>query len=90
MFSVEAIAETLEKHRQRATYGAVAGLLGVPTRSLMSDYSKNARFSWIVSKESGLPTNYRESQMHPELRAREKILSSEKELAEWLRSANRD
>jgi hypothetical protein len=86
MFSVEAIAEVLEKYRQRATYGAVAGLLGVPTRSLMRDYAKSPRYSWIVNQKTGLPTDYGASQIHPELASRDEILCTEAELVAWLRS----
>lgn len=88
MFSVDAIAEVLERHKQRATYGAVAELLSVPTRSLMKDYSKNSRFSWIVNQKTGLPTGYHSSQIHPDLLAREDILSTEADLVRWLRSVS--
>ena len=86
MFSIETVADLLHEHKQRATYGAVAGLLGVPSRSLMQNYTKGRRFSWIVNQKTGLPTDYAPSQIDPDLKLRPKILATEAELVQWLRS----
>jgi len=88
MFSVEGIASILQQHKQRATYGAVAGMLGLPTRSLMQGYAKGPLFSWIVNQKTGLPTDYTPSQIDPDLRLHERVLSTATELVEWLRSVS--
>jgi hypothetical protein len=86
MFSLESILELLQKHRQRATYGAVAAWLSIPQRSLMQDRSKNHLNSWIVSKGTGLPTGYPRSALHPDLTVNERVLDTEKDLREWMAS----
>lgn len=55
---LDSILNAFNTHRQRATYGVVAALVGHPARSLPGGRPRNARRSWIVSKDSGLPTGY--------------------------------
>src|SRR4051794_13058699 len=50
------ILERLERHHQRATFGAVAGLLGREPLTLFDGYPRTPRTSWVVSKSTGLPT----------------------------------
>jgi len=85
-FDVEWIATLLDKHHQRATYGAVAKYLSQPHRSLMTEFPKQPLFSWIVSAETGEPTNYPARAIHPDLHENGLILSTEEELREWIRS----
>jgi hypothetical protein len=61
------IVERLERHRQPATYGAVAGVVEGNYRTVMSRQEKNHRNSWVVNKVLGLPTGYGPEQIHPEL-----------------------
>ena len=56
--SLKHVLDLLNQHHQRATYGAVAGLLGKAPRSLMQGLPRDWRHSWIVNKESGLPSEY--------------------------------
>ena len=86
MFTIDAIVDVLNQHHQRATYGAVAELLGRPSRNLMSECPKNKRYSWIVSQKDGMPSGYSSFQKHPSLMENEDILSTRDELVEWLRS----
>jgi predicted RNase H-like nuclease len=61
------IARLLDQHHQRATYGAVAGILGVLPRGVMNGRSKSPECSWIVAAsgpEKGKPTGYDIDQIH--------------------------
>ena len=83
-YSIDSIAEQLDRFRQRATYGAVAAVLNRSPRNLMSGRTRSPRDSWIVSNKDGLPTGYEAEQMHPEIKSREAILRSGRELESWL------
>jgi hypothetical protein len=83
--TLDLILDMLDRFHQRATYAAVADLLGTPHRSLMQDSPKNKRHSWIVAKSSGLPTGYPRSAIHPELKSRPRILDTTADLVAWLR-----
>ncbi len=78
------ILDALDRHRQRATYGAVSQLLGVPARSLMSGRPKDPRHSWVVRKSNGLPTGYAPMQRHPELERNPHVIEAGYELRTWL------
>jgi len=75
----------------RATYAAVADVIGVIARGvgarLTRLYSRSPEASWVVSAESGLPTGYSVDQRHPALLRTTEIISSGDELrrrlAEW-------
>jgi hypothetical protein len=78
------IISVLNTHRQRATYSAVAKLVGKPPRGLMQGRAREPGNSWIVSKATGRPSGYPDSDVHPELTANEHILRTGEELAAWL------
>ncbi len=82
--SIDSILDQLERFQQRATYGAVAGLLKRAPRNLMGGRSRGPRDSWIVGQRDGLPTGYAADQLHPAIKAREEILSSPEDLERWL------
>jgi hypothetical protein len=84
MYSVRSIVEQLNNHHQRATYGAVAGLLGKPPRSAMQGYPRDWKHSWVVNQEDGEPSEYPQLKKHPALHERPRILYTPEELAEWL------
>lgn len=86
MYSVRAIVEELNRYHQRVTYGALSALLGTSPRSVMQGCKRDWLHSWVVNQDNGLPSEYHELQMHPQLREREKILSTVDELREWLAS----
>lgn len=80
--SIEKVLSALNKHRIRATYGAVADYLGTHPRlvgRLIGERRPEA--SWIVSKRDGLPTGYRETDYHENLLSNSKIIDSADELA---------
>ena len=65
----------------RATYGAVAGILGVLPRSMGARLGyRRPEASWIVSAENGLPTGYSREELHPALFASSGVIRSGSEL----------
>ena len=84
--TIDSIIEQLDHFHQRATYGAVAGVLNASPRNLMAGRSRSQRDSWVVAHGTGLPTGYSPDQVHPEIGSREQILSTAKDLSTWLES----
>jgi hypothetical protein len=80
------ILSALNRHRQRATYSAVAALVGDTPRLLMRGRPREPNNSWVVAKDTGRPTGYADADVHPELTANEKVLVTREELAAWLGS----
>ena len=85
--TMDTILDALERGQQRATYGAVAALLGKSPRTLMTGRDRDQRHSWVVSRKSGEPTGYAPDQVHPDLRERPEVFETKEELGRWL--ANR-
>jgi hypothetical protein len=83
--TLDSILDQLNAYHQRATYGAVAGVVDSSPRSLMTGRDRDPRSSWVVSRESGQPTGYADDQKNPALTERERVLSSPEELKVWLR-----
>lgn len=65
MWTLEDVIEQLNKHHQRATYGAVAGVVGKEAATLMNGRPRCHRDSWIVSKSTGRPTGYMDNDIDP-------------------------
>lgn len=82
--TIESIVDQLDRFRQRATYGAVAGVLNRAPRNLMGGRSRGQRDSWIVSRKDGMPTGYPEEDLHPDIKARDKVIETPDELRRWL------
>jgi hypothetical protein len=57
---MDQILDTLDQARQRATYGAVAALLGTAPRTLMSGRERDHRHSW-AERTGSLPATKRAS-----------------------------
>lgn len=87
--SLESIAAALAEGRQRATYGAVAGLLDRPPAYLMQGAPRTPMFSWIVNAETLLPTGYTEEQMAAELTASTEVIRTAAALEQWLSERTR-
>lgn len=83
-YTIDSIVDQLDRFHQRATYGAVASVVNRSPRNLMDKRSRGPRDSWVVSRQSGMPTGYEPEQMHPEIQARETILSTREALESWL------
>jgi hypothetical protein len=79
------ILDLLDRHRQRATYGAVGAVVDRLPRYLMGGRPRDHRHSWIVNHLTGLPTGYGPEDMHPELKSRPDVLHTSQQLEDWLR-----
>jgi hypothetical protein len=87
--NIEEIVTKLNDRKQRATYGAVAGILNVPPRSLMDGRPRNPVYSWVVAAENGRPTGYEENQIHPDClrqirEGHKDVIKQPEALREWL------
>jgi len=83
-FSLDEIVDRLDQHAQRATYGAVAGLLGQSPRGLLRDHERGRKYTWIVNRNTGLPTGYPDDQVDPRVRDSGPVIATDGELREWL------
>lgn len=92
MMSLDQVLDLLSKYHQRATYGAVAELVGGHARSVLQGRKRNWRHSWVVNQDTGMPTEYPSGMIHPAIAERPEILCSAEELREWIagRMAPRD
>src|SRR5215208_808513 len=82
--SLDSILDQLNQFHQRATYGAVAGVVNSSPRSLMLGRDRDKRSSWVVSRDNGQPSGYAEEQKHESLTERASILGSPDQLRGWL------
>ena len=81
------VVAKLAQHSQRATYGAVGALVGLPAQSVMQGQSKCPQNSWVVSKRTGGPTGYDPSECAPGLIDGPPAIAKGAELAAWLRGS---
>jgi alkylated DNA nucleotide flippase Atl1 len=82
--TIDEILDALDHGRQRATYGAVAALLGTSPRTLMAGRERDQRHSWVVNRKSGEPTGYSAEQFHPDLREKPEIFDTKEALEQYL------
>jgi hypothetical protein len=85
------IVAKLNERKQRATYGAVAGVVGGWPRWLMKGRARCPRYSWVVAKRTGSPTGYAEGQIDPDCLSQicddsPKVIDGADELKKWLRA----
>ncbi len=73
----------LAKHSQYATYTAVAGVVGLPSRTVMHALIKHPQGSWVVAKTSHQPTGYSTNQLRPQLKSNSLVIASTAVLASW-------
>ncbi|MXY18069.1 MAG: hypothetical protein F4057_10110 [Acidobacteria bacterium] len=89
--SLHLILDCLNRERIRCTYGAVAAVIGGAARGVGQRLgAKNARNSWIVNKATGEPTDYLDSQKHPDLYRTVRVIATEEELRELLKRCAAD
>ena len=82
MWTLDEIVRLLQKHRQRATFGAVAGVLKRAARGLMKGRPRCRRDSWVVAQDKrqksgarrGWPTGYSEDEIDPACLVRARTL----------------
>lgn len=82
--NLEAIIGVLDRKNIRATYGAVAGVLGANPQSVMMGRVLSHRNSWIVNAKTGRPTGYGTNQLHPNLTRLPIIFDSPERLQRFL------
>jgi hypothetical protein len=82
--TLDQVLDALDSARQRATYGAVASVLGKSPRMLMRGRTRDQRHSWIVNRNSGKPTGYSDDELHPDLERNAHIIDTPIELVGWL------
>jgi len=77
------IVAFLNRSHLRATYGAVAEILGVAPRSMGTRLGpRHIEASWIVNAETGLPTGYSPSEIHPDLTTSSPLIRTGDDLRE--------
>lgn len=89
MRDLDLILERLERHRQPVTYGAVGGVVGRISQSVMRGRPRSPLNSWVVNASTRRPTGYDPHQMHPDLLAAVEskgVIATPEELSAWLRS----
>jgi alkylated DNA nucleotide flippase Atl1 len=86
MWNLDDILDLLDQHHQRATYGAVAELVGTGPNIVMGNRPRDPRHSWVVNRETELPTGYTTAQMHPQLRERDTVFHDANSLQNWLQN----
>ncbi|GJL67308.1 MAG: hypothetical protein NPIRA05_22790 [Nitrospirales bacterium] len=84
---LDEILSTLGVYRIRATYGAVAEVLGCKPQSVGAALGKRRKeASWIVNAKTGLPTGYATAVMHPQLTTNDHIVCGSIELEYLIRA----
>ena len=79
------ILDALNAARVRATYGAVAQVLGIHPLSVAKHLGvRRPEASWVVSARSGLPSGYAASERHDNLLDNSKIIRTGDELGRLL------
>jgi alkylated DNA nucleotide flippase Atl1 len=78
------VVRFLNEAQVRATYGAVAELVGGIARGigarLTALYSRSPEASWVVNADSGMPSGYAARERHPALLNKREIISRGREL----------
>jgi len=83
--NLEEIILLLYRHRQRATYGAVAAVVGIAAQGIGRRLGRRCPLnSWVVSAHTGSPTGYTAAEMHPDLLAKGHIIRTGPELQAWV------
>jgi alkylated DNA nucleotide flippase Atl1 len=77
------LVAALAKNTQKATYTAVAGLVGLPARTVMNALLKDPQGEWVVAKQSHQPTGYSTNQLRPQLKSNSSVIASTAVLASW-------
>ena len=85
--ALTALLYRLQDLGQRATYGAVAGVVGGHPRSLMRGRPRDPLHSWVVNAQTGRPTHYRDDEMHAALFANDHVIADAAELRRLLDAA---
>jgi len=75
------ILDYLDATQTRATYRAVADYIHVPTRGMGEMLGHRCpRASWVVNADTGMPTGYFPTEIHPDLKKNAHIIKTADEL----------
>jgi len=88
MPTIDEVLAVLNQFHQRATYGALARVVGGVPRFVMARRPRNHLNSWIVRNDNGLPSNYAPAQMHPQLLEHAHVINTQQALLAWLNNPN--
>ncbi|MCY4268770.1 MAG: hypothetical protein OXE80_01175, partial [Gammaproteobacteria bacterium] len=84
-WSINDVLGLLDAMKNRATYSAVATVLGIEPKEVGGLLGgRRPETSWIVRNDTKLPTGYSEKQRHSDLYQSEKILNDGNELESLL------
>jgi hypothetical protein len=74
---IKLIVAYLNKVKTRCTYGAVAEILGIKSQAVgLHLGERRPEASWIVNAKTKDPTDYLESEKHPELYRTDRVITS--------------
>ena len=87
--TVETVLAYLNREQIRATYAAVAAVVGIcPPAMVRALGDRRPEASWVVNAVLGMPTGYKPHQIHPELLRRPEIIMSSQELSERMKEGD--
>ena len=87
--TVETVLAYLNRERIRATYAAVAAVVGIcPAAMGRALGDRRPAASWVVNAVLGMPTGYKSHQIHPELLRTPEIIRSPLELSERMQGGD--
>ncbi len=82
------IIRFLNQAKVRATYGAVARVLGVVPQSMGARLGPHTiEASWIVNAKTGWPTGYAADEIHPDLTSNPEIITTSEGLRRRMKRA---
>lgn len=95
--TIHEIVTKLDQENHRATYGAVADLVGLGAQGVMTNCPRNHLYSWVVAASGprrGWPTGYASDEIHPVClqqiyRNADTVISSPEASRRWLNSEGR-
>ena len=80
-YTVDGILQVLNQTQRRATYSAVGALVGVRAQSVAGYLGiRRPEASWVVSKGTGMPTDYLPEDLHPALQSNSHVIEEPDEL----------
>ncbi|MCY4571759.1 MAG: hypothetical protein OXF01_03065 [Gemmatimonadetes bacterium] len=87
--TVETVLAYLNREQIRATYAAVAAVVGICPSAMGRELGdRRPEASWVVNAVLGMPTGYKPHQTHPELLRTAEIIRSPVELSARMREGD--
>ena len=80
-YTVGGILHVLNRAQRRATYQAVGALTGIHPQSVSAQLGmRRPEVSWVVSKLTGMPTDFEPEDLHPQLQNQPRVNEDPAEL----------